>query len=660
VNSVAISALRAVRLKSVQPPTDNGTRVTPYRHAQWTRRRPGGLGNIRMKNNRLGLVMIAASLAVIGLLVALTLAFQARSHERQIRAQGVSLSHLVASLPFDQLTAGAERRSVLKTAVGAQRSEGFAYALLVAPDGRPLVEETVPGTVVPAAALPLEPAGWYEQRELRAPDDGRRIVEFRAPVMDRGHLAGFVRLGYFGDSPRPGVEQLSYAALLALPVFLLTPLFYGLMRRETRPLAELGRTLQGMAQAHALGATPPAPDAQLRDFVERFGRFLGAAETRLRELESQRLDSVAASRLLAYRKDKVEAVLQSLPDGVIVLDEACVPTFANARLEALIGVTPAQAVGHPPREWCTQPMLLEFLLRHQARPGETAPRAARTELAPGDARDLHLSLASYPLFAPQDRDNVFGTLIVIRDTTQEHRAREAGADFVAHVSHELKTPLTSIASYTELLMEHPAPAEALRIEAVNVIHDEAQRMAALINNLLSISKLETGALKLERQRVNLRELLVDAFESQRQGAHGKGLEFRIDVPPNLGAAALDKDLFRIAINNLLGNAIKYNRPGGHVELSAEDHDDRTLAIHVRDGGIGIPADQRERIFDKYYRVHDAATEGRSGHGLGLYLVRQIVDLHQGSITVDSQPGRGTEFCIRVRKLAAVYGEALAA
>jgi signal transduction histidine kinase len=185
-------------------------------------------------------------------------------------------------------------------------------------------------------------------------------------------------------------------------------------------------------------------------------------------------------------------------------------------------------------------------------------------------------------------------------------------------------------------------------------------MAALINNLLSISKLETGALKLQRQRVNLHDLLVDAFESQRQGARGKALDFRLDVPPNLGAAALDKDLFRIAINNLLSNAIKYNRPGGHVVLSAEDADEQTLAVHVRDSGIGIPAAQRDRIFDKYFRVDDPAASGRGGHGLGLYLVRQIVDLHQGSITVDSQPGRGTEFCIRVRKLATVYEEALAA
>ena len=613
-----------------------------------------------MKSNRLGLAMIAASLAVIALIAAGLWEFQGRDHERQIRKQGISLSRSLASLPLDLLAASGDRRSVLNMAVGAQRSEGFAYATLVSPQGRSFADVSAPGTTVPAADLPTEPAAWFGERELRSPDDGRRILEFHGPVMDHGNLAGFVRLGYLADPPRPGLEQLSFAALLALPVFLLTPLFYGLMRLELKPLARLGEQVEQLTRT-AQSPEPAVPNGlQLGEFVERFGRFLNATEARVRSLEAEGLNSVASNRLLAYRKDKVEAVLQSLPDGVLVLDESGMPSFANGRMEALVGVAPEQIVGRSPRDWCTQPALLAFLLRHQVRPGEAMPGAARTDLSLDESPPRHLSLSSYTLFAPQDRARVFGTLVAVRDTTQEHVARSAGAEFVSHVSHELKTPLNTIASYSELLMDSPAADESVRVEAVNVIHDEVQRMATLINNLLSISKLESGAMAIERQRVNLHDLLLDSFESQRKSTLGKGISFRIDLPPNLGAAALDKDLFRIAINNLLSNAIKYNRPGGFVELSAEEGDDQTLTIHVRDGGIGIPADQRERIFDKYFRVEAAAAAGHKGHGLGLYLVRQIVELHQGSISVSGEPGQGTEFSIRVRKLAALYGEALAA
>ena len=612
-----------------------------------------------MKSNRLGLAMIAASLAVIALIAAGLREFQGRDHERQIRKQGISLSRSLASLPLDLLAASGDRRSVLNMAVGAQRSEGFAYATLVSPQGRSFADVSAPGTTVPAADLPTEPAAWFGERELRSPDDGHRILEFHGPVMDHGNLAGFVRLGYLADPPRPGLEQLSFAALLALPVFLLTPLFYGLMRLELKPLARLGEQVEQLTRT-AQSPEPAVPNGlQLGEFVERFGRFLNATEARVRSLEAEGLNSVASNRLLAYRKDKVEAVLQSLPDGVLVLDESGMPSFANGRMEALVGVAPEQIVGRSPRDWCTQPALLAFLLRHQVRPGEAMPGAARTDLSLDESPPRHLSLSSYTLFAPQDRARVFGTLVAVRDTTQEHVARSAGAEFVSHVSHELKTPLNTIASYSELLMDSPAADESVRVEAVNVIHDEVQRMATLINNLLSISKLESGAMAIERQRVNLHDLLLDSFESQRKSTLGKGISFRIDLPPNLGAAALDKDLFRIAINNLLSNAIKYNRPGGFVELSAEEGDDQTLTIHVRDGGIGIPADQRERIFDKYFRV-EAAAAGHKGHGLGLYLARQIVELHQGSISVSGEPGQGTEFSIRVRKLAALYGEALAA
>jgi signal transduction histidine kinase len=628
-----------------------------------------------MKNNRMGLLMIAATLAVIGLIVAAVYGYAGLAHERQIRAQGVSLSRSLSMLPFEQLAPGAGQRSVLDTAVGAQRSEGFAYALLVTPRGAPLVELTMPGTIVPAAAVPAEPSGWHGERILRMPDSGLRVLEFHSPVMAQGNLAGFVRLGYFADPPRAGVEQLSFAGMLALPIFLLAPFFYLLMRREIRPLSQLARRLDQVdaAAAGTAGTTdaagaagaapsPPATADQLSDFVERFGRFLSVTEARMRELESAHLQTVASSRLIAYHKDKVEVVLQSLQEGILVIDDMGRASFANASLEGLIGVGPEQIVGQPPRQWCQVPALLAFLLKQRPRPGEALARAAQADIVVSGTPPRFLSLSAHPLSAPQDRGSALGTLIVIRDTTQEQLARTAGADFVMQVSHELKTPLASIVAYSELLMGDDGQDAGLRVEAVNVIHDEAERMAGLINNLLGIAKIDSGAMTIKRQRVNLHDLLTDAFESQRQGAVGRGLDFRLDVPPNLGAAALDKDLFRIALNNLLSNAIKYNQPGGFIALSAEEDGDQGLAIRIRDGGIGIPANQIERIFDKYYRVADQRPGAgeRKGHGLGLHLVRQIIDLHQGSISVDSTPGRGSEFCIRVRKLAAVYEEAVAA
>lgn len=608
-----------------------------------------------MRNDRLGLSMITATLAVIAIIIAALFVHQGRTHDKQIRAQGIVLARSLSSLPLDQLLAHADKPAILKALVGVQRSADFAYALVVSPAGARLNEVAVPGTLVPEAALPKEPAGWFGDRELATPEDNRRIVEFHAPVLADGALVGFVRVGYFASAGAGGLatEQISFAALLALPVFLLTPLSYFLMRRETQPLAELGRHIQALAQTEDPALVVLPAGLRVNDFAERVGRFLHAIESRVAELESERVESVASSRMLSYKQDRIEAVLQALQDGVMILDASGRPTFANARIEPLLDVAPDQVVGRASYEWCQQPDVAAFMARAQ---GARGPLEAAVELE--GARQLTLS--STPLFSPLDPATLFGTLVVLHDGTQERLTKDAGAQFVANVAHELKTPLNTIASYSEMLMDDSTLSDALRVEAVNVIRDEVERMAALINNMLNISKLETGAMELDSQRVNMRDLLRDSFDSLKQSALGKGLEFRIEVPPNLGLVSLDKGLFRIALNNLLSNAIKYNRAGGLVTLAAEETEDGYVSVSVRDNGIGIAPDQVERIFEKYYRVGGEAAAHSSGHGLGLFLVKQIVELHHGRIAVHSEQGKGTEFSIQIKKQAAPYKEAVPA
>ena len=609
--------------------------------------------------------MIGATVGVIALILLAVFVQQSRQHERQLQVQGSSLARALASVPVKELAPSPDRPGMLRTLVGLQRRADLVYALWQSPQGSALAEVSGPGLSTPQAPLPTEPAHWFGQRELRLPEDNTRIVEFHAPVMDQGALAGFVRLGYRADGWGMDASALSFQAVLALPIFLLAPLFFVLVRREMRPLAQLGQRMQDMSarlgQSHGdEQAAPTVRGTQLDDFVRRLGEFLQRTEGRMRELEADRMDTLASQRLIGYKRNRVEAVLHTLPEGVLVLDGHCTPTFANAKLEPLLGATPAQIVGQPPQSWCRQPEVLAFLMRQQGVQGDALLRPAHADVRLAGVVPRHLQLVSYPLFSPTDTVQLFGTLVVVRDVTQERLAREAGAEFVASVSHELKTPLNTLKAYSELLMDAGGSDEAVRVEAVNVIHAEVDRMAVLINNLLNISKLETGAIALAAGRVNVHDLLAGAFEAQRQNALGKGLNFRIDVPANLGLAALDKDLMRIAVNNLLSNAIKYNRTGGEVVLSAHETEDEHLEIRVRDSGIGIPPAQCARVFDKYFRVDDPQAAGRSGHGLGLYLVRQIVELHHGSVTVQSEPGQGSEFCIRLKKLPALYEEAQAA
>ena len=221
-------------------------------------------------------------------------------------------------------------------------------------------------------------------------------------------------------------------------------------------------------------------------------------------------------------------------------------------------------------------------------------------------------------------------------------------DFVAHVAHELKSPLNTLGLYAEALQGERGEDAEFRVEATNVFRDEVERLATLVNNLLSITQIEMGSLNIDKQRVKLKDLLEDAFEQVSRSSRAAGLRLSVNLPPEISAVAVDKQLLRIAINNLLVNAVKYTEPGGEVELSAVETAE-AIQISVRDTGIGIAEQDRERIFDKFYRAEDERVRKLDGHGLGLSLARDIVSLHRGRLIVNSAPGKGSEFVIELWK-----------
>ena len=157
--------------------------------------------------------------------------------------------------------------------------------------------------------------------------------------------------------------------------------------------------------------------------------------------------------------------------------------------------------------------------------------------------------------------------------------------------------------------------------------------------------------------MRLRDLLVDAFKHVSHSGRDKKLEFKLEMPPELSPVAVDKDLLRIAVNNLLVNAVKYSKPGGTVSLSAEETDE-AIRIRVADTGIGIAPEDQAKIFDKFYRASSEATQGISGHGLGLPLAKEIIELHRGHLSVESKPDEGAVFTIDLWKDGGLLQQAI--
>lgn len=597
-----------------------------------------------MSNNRFGAIMLAASVLVAGLIIGLLYWHQVRVYRDTIRNHGVAMVRALSLVEMPRLATASRTTSLFAALTGIESSDAFAYGAVVTKSGEKVFEVASPGAIVPPATMPTEPASWFGERLLISPGDGRKIREFYGPVLTHGELEGFVRVGYY-DSPRfLPFANISYIALMALPIFLLTGLCIFMIRQQTRPITQLGQRLDEIGKSYGAGEAGLGPGLDNRDLVRRLDQFLHMVETRTRELDQQYLAAQTSSRLLAYKQEKASAVLDAIPEAVLVLDASAVPTYANPKIEPLLGVDREEVIGVPPQQWCKNKEVLALLMRLS---NQTDPLddTNSIEYSPEEHPDRRISVSTYPLFSPREHTIVLGVLVVFREISDEYSARHAGAEFVAQVAHELKGPLSNIAGYSELLLDYAALEERDRVNAVNVIHDETERAAALIDNLLNISKLEAGTLPLRRQRVRIPDLLRDAADSMGKIAATKGVSFELKLAPDLGSARLDKDLFRIALVNLISNAIKYSNVGGRVILSAENLDDLQTKISVRDEGIGISAADCARVFDKYYRSGDKEVSARSGHGLGLFLAKQIVELHHGTISLSSEPGKGSEFTI---------------
>lgn len=608
------------------------------------------------KKERLGLIMVVASLAVITVIVGMLFVNQQKAETAHIRKQGISLVKLLSRMAYDQVVPRSGRQGILSVLQHNQENTSFSYLLVVDADGKQLTETPNTGIMVPDIPPPSSPSAWYGERTLSLPGDGREVIEFHAPLLDNGEIAGHFRLGYYKPGLGLDLEQLPFLATLALPIFLLTPLFYFLVRREVRPLQKINNQLDDLAEKGTLNKMEITATGELNEFMTRFNSYIESTQTKINQLESSRHNLETSAKLLTYKRSRLDTVLQSLPDAVMVLDESGAVSYANARFATLLGVQPDDVITKKPVEWCKDKNVVAYLAGLTGRASRGFNSDA-FEYSPSDTPGKNISISPYPLFSPKDPSQLLGTLVLFRDITAETLAKKSSGAFIAHVAHELKSPLNVIAMYSETLQNNDGSSDDFRIEASNVIHDETERLTLLINNILNITKIEQGSISIERKRVKLRDLLQDTFDTNMRNARDKDLEFEADIPREISPVAVDKDLLRIAINNLVTNAIKYSDPGGKVIFTAEE-DENNIRITVRDNGIGIAPDEAEKVFEKFYRSEREETRNRNGHGLGLSLAREIIHLHNGTLTLNSALGTGSEFVIEFRKETTLLKQAV--
>jgi two-component system phosphate regulon sensor histidine kinase PhoR len=244
------------------------------------------------------------------------------------------------------------------------------------------------------------------------------------------------------------------------------------------------------------------------------------------------------------------------------------------------------------------------------------------------------------------QDEVSGVVTILRDVTREKEVSAMKSDFVSSVSHELRTPLSSIKAYVEMLVDGEAADEQTRAEFYNVIQSETNRLSRLIDNILNISRIESGVVKIQRENVSLPMVIREVMDVMLPQARAKQIELVDQPSPLVFQVYADKDRVYQALLNLVGNAIKYTPEGGTVMVRLDMEEQGQFArIQVSDTGMGIPADAIDHVFDKFYRVNGHKKVAK-GTGLGLNLVKHIVEtVHGGKVAVDSQENQGSTFTI---------------
>jgi len=381
---------------------------------------------------------------------------------------------------------------------------------------------------------------------------------------------------------------------------------------------------------------PPAFRGLMQALDERVAE--GAEATRRFQTELKDLE--IRSQLSERERRHTEAILYSLRDAVIVIDGSDRLLMANTPAAQIFGFDPENVRHRPLAEAIgrTHAGFLELLV--QCRRNRTEATKRELEFPQGDRSHTYETIVS----CVQTDDKVSGVVAVLHDVTREKEISQMKNDFVSHVSHELKTPLASIMAYSEMLADGEADDEETRKEFYSVIQSQAQRLSRLIEDILNVSRIESGLIKVHKEPASLTILIEDQMQMIRNYAEEKNITVTAGRAIVYDQVQIDKDMISQVIINLLSNAVKYTPAGGRVTIGTEVNEAAGLVrVTVSDTGVGIPENEVDRVFDKFYRVA-ANNKQAKGTGLGLNLVKQIVEkVHGGRVFVTSRVGVGSTF-----------------
>ena len=455
----------------------------------------------------------------------------------------------------------------------------------------------------------------------------RNVLYVATAIHDQGRPVAVVRAAI----PLSRVEEelarvrSRFVGIGALIAGLALAVTLALSQRYGRKVRELQEAAARLAEGD-LSQRLPAPDSEeLAGLAESFNRMAAQIESRMQEVVRQR--------------NQLEGVLSSMQEGVIAVDPEERVLSLNPAAARWFDLPLERARGRSLQEVVRNLAIQKFVARSLK-----SREPAEEDMAVFQNGERILNVRSTPLQGAGS--GTFGSLIVFNDVTQLRRLEDMRRDFVANVSHELKTPLTAIKGFVETLHQGQAdPEEARRF--LGIIAKHVDRLNVIIEDLLMLSRIEDESERAEIKRVSVRlhDVFANAVQICRPAAEAKAIRIRVAGDETL-TASVDPVLLEQAVVNLLDNAVKYSDPEREVEISGRAAE-REILIHVRDQGVGIERRHLPRLFERFYRVDKARSRAVGGTGLGLSIVKHIAQAHGGHVSVESTVGEGSRFTIHL-------------
>lgn len=450
-------------------------------------------------------------------------------------------------------------------------------------------------------------------------------------IAGAGYLvtAGIAFAGAFGMLPK------SLAVASSLGVFVCGGIFLYAVGKHLRDLGRVSLSLG----SQALIIPADYKGTLLEELTLSVRMFLNYSQEQLAQVREENQALSLRLQLLRRRKSNVEEIINSIRDAVVVTDEHRRVILANQAAEELFGFAFENDDPGMINDVIQESELIDAITKT----AQSKTLHVRHELT-FERQGQPVTFDAVLSCVEDDGGNAMHVVAVLHDVTREKEIARMKNDFVSHVSHELKTPLASINAYAEMLVDGEAQDTETIQQFCGIIQGQAQRLSRLIEDILNISRIESGLIKVRKETHSLALVIRDAVEMIKSYAQEKNIKIESPVPILYDQVYVDRDMISQVVINLLSNAVKYTPAGGRIQIKSEmDEADGRVKVTVTDSGVGIPPEDVEHVFDKFYRVQ-ANNQYAKGTGLGLNLVKQIVEtVHDGSVFVDSTAGQGSTF-----------------